>query len=264
MAHIGKLGAARQLENLALLQKQAPQQVRQQAKQAHLASGREHIDLVPIASIDDQAGVRTDLQHAGVDLGHIAELAGRMIGQRYVPVRRPTRNARGASTERKELNDEESAFQDAVFDALEILGEDSGRRSRDQLESQLERYFEPVQRLKVLVQALQELDAEDVPARQKIATGRALNGLITALMKKHPHEIRAALQETEEAGVKVDPMQEELQSSTRLRWLIGAKNMGRFDTPLSPLTVLKALIKNFGGDCLLAMCTLRSRMMSGL
>lgn len=248
------------MEQLALPPRPVLSQARMQPRQAHQTSGREHIEFVPTGSIDGQAGVRHGLQTRLTNLAHYVAVSMRLSGQRYVPMRR----SRGARTDRKDENEEESAFLEAVQDALDLLGEDSGRRNRDELEAQLERYFEPVQRLKVLVQALQKLENEDLPARQKTGISRALNGMITTLMKKHPHEIRAVLQETEEAGAKVDPMSEELQSSVRLRLLIGAKDMGKFDTPLSPLTVLKALIKNFGADCLLAMRSLRSRMMSGL
>lgn len=261
MAHVGKSGSYQQMDHLAHA-RQAHPPARAQHRQAQHTGAREHIAMVPTASIDGQAGVRQGVQPRAVNLAHYAAVATRLSGQRYVARRQAQNDTRA---DRKALDDEEAAFQDAVHDALTLLGEDSGRRSREELESQLERHFEPVRQLKVLVQTLQTLESEDLPGRQKTGISRALNAMITGLMKKHPHEIRAVLQETEEAGaVKSDQVSEELQSSARLRLLIGAKDMGRFDTPLSPLTVLKALIRNFGPDCLLGMHSLRTRMMSGL
>lgn len=264
MAHVGKASSSGSMEpQLAPLPPrtgQAPARVH--VKPAHQATGHEHIAFVPTGNIDGLAGVRQGLQPRLSELDQYAAVSMRLAGQRYVPMRR----ARAPLTERKveQQEEEEGAFLEAVRDALDLLGEDSGSRNRDELEAQLARYFTPVQRLKVIVQSLQKLDSENRPERQKLAMGRALNGMITALMKKHPHEIRAVLHETEEAGGKLDPLSEPLQSSVRLRMLIGAKDSGKFDIPLSPLTVLKALIKNFGGDCVFAMCSLRSRMMSGL
>lgn len=261
MALVRQQGVLPQPDQLPPLPRPLPAQPRLQTRIAQLIDINAHIDVVPTGSIDSQAGVRPGLPMRHTSLAHYAAVSMRLSGHRYVSMRR---SRGGTKTERKEEDEEELAFREAVQDALELLAEDSGRTSREQFGAQLEHYFKPVQHLKVLVRALQDLDSGTMPERKKASVSRALNAMITTLMRKHPYEIRAALQETEEAGVKVDPMSEELQSSVRLRLLIGAKDMGKFDTPLSPLTVLKALIRNFGADCLLAMRSLRSRMMSGL
>jgi len=258
MVQVGKSGASQHIEQLPPAPRLVHQNVRAQPRSAQAAQGREHIELVPLASLDGQAGVRPDKQGRLVNLAHYAAVAMRLTRERYVPMRGP-RGPRGPRIERKEEDDEQAAFLEAVHDSLAFLGDGGGKRHREQLEKHLERYFDPVQRLKILVESLQRAESGAVPEGQKTGISRALNGLITTLMKKHPHEIRAVLQESE-----VDPMSEELQSSVRLRLLIGAKDLGKFDTPLSPLTVLKALIKNFGSRCVLAMNSLRTRMMAGL
>lgn len=260
MAFVRQQGVLPQPEQLAPLPRPLPAQPRIQSKITQLIDAGAHIDVVSTGSIDSQAGVRSGLPRRHTNLAHYAAVSMRLSGQRYVPMRR----ARGGKLERKQDDEEEAAFLEAVEDAVALLAEDSGRSTRSELEAQLERYFEPVQRLKILVRAMQDVEHGDMPARQKASVARSLNAMVSTLMKKHPHEIRAVLQETEEAGATVDPLSEKLQSSVRLRMLIGAKDMGKFDTPLSPLTILKALIRNFGPDCLLAMRSLRSRMMSGL
>ena len=255
MAHVGKSGASPQIEQLPPAPRAPHQNLRIQPRSAPAGQGREHIELVPLASIDGQAGVRPDKQGRLVNLAHYAAVTMRLTRERYVPMR----GSRGPRLERKEEDDEQAAFLEAVGESLEFLGNGGDKQRRDQLDKHLERYFDPVQRLKILVESLQQAESGDLPEHRKAGVSRSLNAMITILMKKHPHEIRAVLQETEG-----DPMSEELQSSVRLRLLIGAKDLGKFDTPLSPLTVLKALIKNFGSRCVLAMSSLRTRMMAGL
>lgn len=124
---------------------------------------------------------------------------------------------------------------------------------------------EPLQQYHVLFEAFHALENEDLPPRKKKAMRRTLDGMMSELVQKHPHELRKALQESDELVSAVDAMSEDMPTSVRdLRFLIGAKARGNMDTPLTPLTMLKALIRNFGADkCVQAMGTLRSRMMSG-
>ena len=240
-----------------------PVQARAPGRPLDQTSRRDNSSLVPTASIDAQAGVREGLNPRRASLGQRMPKAVRAPGtqQRYVPLRR----SRGGKTEKKEVHEEDSAFLAPVRDALDLLSEDCGRDSQEELEAQLERFFEPLQRYNVLFEALQQLENEDIPARKKNFMRRALNSMMSRLMEKNPHEMRKALQETDELANAVDTMAEDIPTSVRdLRFLIGAKSKGNSDVPLTPLVMLKALIKNFGADkCLGAMNGLRSRMMEG-
>lgn len=262
MAHVGKSGNNLQLEQLAAPPKPVAPPPRMQGRPAHVAGGG-RIDVVPAGSIDGQAGVRHGLQPRSTDLGHFVAVAARLNGQRYVSLRR----SRGARSERKAEDEEkEDAFLDAVQDVFYMLERDSSQRNRDELDKHFANYLEPIQRLKVLVEALQRLRNEELPVSKKAVMGRALNGMYTTLMKKHAHEIRAVLQEkeTDEAGAKVDVLSDDLPWSVRLRQLIFQKDEGRFDAPITSRTVLQSLIKYFGSNALAAMCGVRSRMISGL
>lgn len=258
MAHVVKSGSTLHLEPMAPPPRPAPLAGRAQPRQTQYGGERGYSEFVPTGLIDGLAGVRQGLERRVTTLAYYVAVAARLHGQRYAPLRGP----HGKKTDRKDETGEETSLREAMQDVLDLLGENSGQANKSVLEKQLDRYFEPVQRMKVLVTALQNLEGDGFTAPQKRKLGNALNGMITTLMKKHPHEFRAMLQESDDAGAKMDPLTDELQSSVRLRLLIGAKDAGKFDVPLSALTVLRALIRHFGPDCLLAMCCLRSRMMS--
>ncbi len=251
-----------QLEQMVV--PKAPPQARLQGRGLHHASGREQFDLTSTDAINGQAGVRDGLAFRGRSLIQRMAVPVRAQGQRYVPLRR----SRGGKAEKKEEHEEDSAFLAPIQDALYLLSEDSERDMRErqeELEAQLERYFEPFQRYHVLFEALEQLEHKDMPLREKKAVRRALTGMMSRLVEKYPHEVRKALQETDELACAVDSMSDEMPTSLYgMRFLIGAKAKGNIDTPLTPLTMLKALIKNFGADkCVQAMSGLRSRMMSG-
>lgn len=232
-----------------------------QGRQLNHIGGREHTDLTSTDAINSQAGVREGLSYRFRSLLQRMGVLARVQGQRYVPLRR----SRGGKAEKKEEHEEDSSFLAPIRDALDLLSEDSGRDRQEELEAQLARFFEPLQRYHVLFEALEQLEHEDMPSRKKNAVRRALNGMMSRLVEQHPHEVRKALQETDDITPTVEALSDEMPTSLYgMRFLIGAKAKGNVDTPLTPLTMLKALIKNFGAEkCVQAMTGLRSRMMSG-
>jgi len=253
-------GSDLQLEQMSAMRTQ--QQAKPAPRVLNQAGGREQIDVRASESIDSQAGVRT----VSVGKRTLLQRAGPLLraGQRYVPLRRSRTGGKAERTDKTEEPDEDSAFLAPVHDTLDWLAEDSGKESQEEMEAQLQRSFEPMQRYRLYFEALQMLDEKDLPARKKTLARRALNGLMSKLMEEHPQEMRRALQESDEMVATVAAMGDDLPTSVRdLRFFYGAKSKGNEDTPLTPLTMLKALIKNFGAErCLAAMMTLRSRIMS--
>jgi len=156
-----------------------------------------------------------------------------------------------------------------VMDTLAFLRNNSGRDGRFQVQDMLAEDFDPVQRYNVLAEALERVDNEPMSMVQKIALRNALMEMMSDLYEKHMHELRRALLENEVLvnsleALAADEAARNLPSTRDLRFLIGAKSKGREDLPLTPLTMLKALIKNFGAHkCMKVMTGLRSRMMIG-
>jgi len=254
--HGAELQQLEQLEAAGMAQQAKPT-----SRAAHQMQGHANIELKPKDAIDNQAGVREGLTPRK-----------RVLAQRMAGIMRPrkqyvsSRRSRGGRTERTEELDEETAFLEPVRDVLDDLSDDARRESQEALDRKMSPFFEPIQRYRLYFEALQLLDQRDMEVRKKTAARRALNGMMTRLMNEHPEEMRRALQEIEEMSAIVSEMAEDLPTSVRdLRFIYGAKSKGKEDTPLSPLTMLKALIKNFGADkCVAAMISLCSRMMSGL
>ncbi|WP_296555946.1 hypothetical protein [Pigmentiphaga sp.] len=211
--------------------------------------------------MDNPAGVRHGLDRSRSSLGQRAASTRSRNERQTSPSR-----SRGGKTRRKEESLQDAVFLDPAQDALDMLSLDDGEEGRGRLAAYLKQHFEPLQRYHVLFEALHALENLDLPPRKKKAMGRTVNSMMTALIDKFPHEVRKALQETDDLVPAVGAGPEHGPASVRdARFLIGAKKYGNVDTPLTPLTILKALIKNFGADnCVQAMETLRSRMMSGL
>ncbi|EJN02958.1 hypothetical protein PMI40_02911 [Herbaspirillum sp. YR522] len=231
-------------------------------RQGQIVTGNEQTEVVPKDSVRGQAGVREDLHARFRSLLQRLVVPVRAERQAYVPLRR----SKGKKSEKPELHEEDSAFLAPIEDALSILTDDSTRHGQELLEGQHKRFnFQPIQRYQVLFEALQELEEKDMPSRKKNGIRRALNTMMSRLADQHPVELRRALQESDEIVATLEAMSDDMPTSVRdLRFLIGAKAKGNIDTPLSPLTVLKALIKNFGAaKCVQAMMSLRSRMMAG-
>ncbi|MBN9473252.1 MAG: hypothetical protein J0H72_04355 [Burkholderiales bacterium] len=225
------------------------------------AQGRERIRWTSADAMDSSAGVQHGLERSRSGLSQrVAAMRSR--NERHAS---PSRS-RGGKAAKKEENPQGAVFLDPVQDALDMLSSDDAEEGRRKLVFHLNQHFAPLHSYHVLFDALHALETQDLPPRKKNAMRRTVNSMMTSLVDTFPHEVRKALQETDELvpAIEFDP--ENRSASVRdSRFLIGAKRYGNVDVPLTPLTVLKALIKNFGADnCVQAMETLRSRMMSGL
>jgi len=231
------------------------------------ASNSTATELTPLDAINAQAGIKEGLSY------HKKSLHQR----RLAPARTQPPN-RSNLTKKPRINvnnrddmDEDEPHLFPVSDTLDLLREDSGREQRAEVEARLAQHFDPMQRYNVLFDALQDVEQQPVSKHKKNSIKNALNEMMSDLMERYPHELRKALQETDDLVVSLEAMAADehghgkLPSTRELRFLIGAKSKGNFDAPLTPLTMLKALIKNFGAEnCMQVTRSLRSRMMSGL
>ncbi len=229
------------------------------------------IELASPDTINSQAGVREDVSYKTRTLMQRMTMPGNKRIQ--LKKRSPSKKSSGASKassftdEDVEDIDDEDKFLSLVSDTLEMLKENNGRDGQKEIEEMLSKEFDPLQHYHVLYEAIEKLENDVHFKGRKISLKNSLNAMMSNLMDKYPHELRRALQETDDLVGSIEAMSgdESGVSIRNLRFLIGAKKKGNFDSPLTPLIMLKALIKNFGKDkCVHAMNSLRSRMMSGL
>jgi hypothetical protein len=238
---------------------------RQGVLSANVATATE---LTPLDAINGQAGVREGVHFKRRTLSQRAATPARQPRQ---PNKKETQKKSRLDAPYQEGDDDDDPLNmSPVEDTLDMLREDSGRSRQEEVEAMLAEYFQPMQRYNILHDALEKLEDQPISKMKKNSLRNALNEMMSELMERHPHEMRRALQESDELVNSLEAMagqdgeSRKLPSTRDLRFLIGAKTRGNFDAPLSPLTMLKALIKNFGPDkCLHAMTSLRSRMMSG-
>ncbi|WP_156397921.1 MULTISPECIES: hypothetical protein [unclassified Duganella] len=227
------------------------------------------VDLKSRESVDIEAGVKEELA-----------FLNKTLEQRRVPV--TVRTAPRGSLRDKSRSQQASKAAHVgspgqldeghdewhpVQRALEMLREDSSQQGRAAAEAMLAERFDMVQSYNALLEALREADQlEGLSAYRKRALKGALNEMMSDMMQRSSGDLRHTLQETEELHGAMESMAEEPLPTTReLRFLIGGKAKGRVDVPLTPLSMLKALIRNFGAEhCVSAMESLRSRMMAGL
>jgi hypothetical protein len=161
---------------------------------------------------------------------------------------------------------DEAEDWDPVPRVLNLLREDSSRQGRGAAEAMLAERFDTVQSYNALLEALREAEEMDgLSAYKKKTLKGALNEMMSDMMQSSSGDLRKTLQEAEDLHGALESMAEEPLPSTRdLRFLIGGRSKGKVDVPLTPLTMLKAMIRNFGArHCMSAMESLRSRMMSG-
>jgi hypothetical protein len=224
-------------------------------------------DLSPLEAIDAQAGVKEGLFYSRKTLKQRLRVPARAQVQQKSA--QPSRKLK-IKVDGKERDDDEDELFAPVTDTLDLLRDGAGRDRQDEVEALLARYFEPLQRYHVLYEALGKLEQSPLGNGKDLVVKNALNEMMSNLMERYPHELRRALQETDDMVNALEAMAGEERigsggpSTRELRFLIGAKSKGNFDAPLTPLTMLKALIKNFGADnCVPALTSLRSRMMIG-
>lgn len=227
------------------------------------------LELKPLEAVDAEAGVRDlPFQNKGLEQRRVHTAAWQ--APQRAPRRERSRNqaaGKAAQVARPGQADDELADWHPVQSVLKLLREDSSQQGRAAAEAMLAERFDMVQSYNALLEALREADGLDgLSAYKKKSLQGALNEMMSDMMQRSSGQLRHTLQETEELHGALEAMSEEpLPTTQDLRSLIGGKAKGRVDVPLTPLAMLKALIRNFGAEhCVTAMESLRSRMMSGL
>jgi hypothetical protein len=227
-------------------------------------------ELSPLDALEVLAGVQEGLA-----------FSRKSLKQRLrAPVRPQTLQKPGASTRKPKLkvgekddrdDDEDEELFAPVEQTLDLLRDGADRQRQAEVEAMLARYFDPLQRYHVLYEAMEKLEESPLANGKNRPVKKALNTMMNNLIEQHPYELRRALQESDDMVNSLEAMAGEEgintggPSARELRFLIGAKSKGNFDAPLTPLTMLKALIKNFGSaKCEQALASLRARMMVGL
>lgn len=224
-------------------------------------------DFRPTDAVDTQGGVKEGLIYKSRSLRQ--RFANPARQQAQARTNTPTRKYRSKVDERNGEDDEES-YLAPILDTLDMLRDDTSKDNQEEIEAMLAEFFEPLQRYNVIYEALDKVDEQPVSALKKLSMKNALKEMLSDLIENHPYEVRRALQESDAMvnsleALTADENGQRTTSTRDLRFLIGAKSTGNFDGPLTALTMLKALIKNFGPDkCMDVLVSLRSRMMSGL
>ncbi len=248
------------------------QQVRPQAKSGQ-KSGLDRAgqqlgatDFAPTDAVKSQAGFKDGVSYRSRALSQF-------VSPRQKSAEKGTSQASRRNRSRsKEVLDDEDLDEELlapVMDILDFLRENAGRQGQAMAEDMLAETFDPVQRYNVLAEALETIDNEAMSMAEKIMLRNAIMEMMSDLYEKYLHELRRALQENDILmnsleALALDEAGKRMPSTRDLRFLIGAKSKGKEDLPLTPLTMLKALIKNFGArKCMKVMTGLRSRMMIG-
>ncbi|WP_256081750.1 hypothetical protein [Massilia sp. YIM B04103] len=233
------------------------------------AAGQAAVELKPQEAIDAEAGMR-DLHYQKKSLAQRHSSTGPRPAPRPQPRERPRaqQSGKAAQVQSKEENDDDERDDwQPVRRTLDLLRQDSSQDGRAAAEAMLGERFDPVQSYNALLEAARDVDGLDgLSAYKKKNLKGALNEMMSDMMQRSSGALRKALQETEDLHGALEVMadSEPLPSTREMRFLIGAKQKGNQDAPLTALTMLKALIRNFGAEhCMSAMDSLRSRMMTG-
>lgn len=173
-----------------------------------------------------------------------------------------------------EDDEEEDSFpyRQAARSMVDSLLKDGSRKGRQQIEEALAKAYQPLEEFTVLFGAMKEIDKrEDKTAKEKKALKNALSEMMTSLVNRERSGVRKGLQE----GAEVSPVAAAFEAAQRargfsetlreIRFKVGARANSGVDEELTPLMVVKALIKNFGAayaeEALESIC---SRLMLGL
>jgi hypothetical protein len=216
-------------------------------------------------------------QSAGVFgmLGRIKRsLSERLSGNRNAKGKqRASDKGSSGVSRRDELDDDDmslSSYTSGFFENMRDDDEDT-RGRRVEIEKKLEDDGrDPLQSYVFLQKALFDLDKQpDMSDEKKSSLKATLKEMLKDVYERNPQEIRKGLQAADELSNPVDAMSalsdKSATSVRELRFLYGAKGDAKQDTPLTPLTMLKALAKHFGSENVLsAVSELRSKMMTGL
>ncbi|MBJ7311928.1 hypothetical protein ACFOLJ_03105 [Rugamonas sp. CCM 8940] len=201
---------------------------------------------------------------AGVSQPHVKK---RDLKQRLTTVQQRSRNTQRKQLTRINLNQDEDdePVRTAALETLTAL-RDGGRGA---LSEELAGKYDCLQHYALLHNALCEVDEQDAPAAEKQKLKSELNGMMGELMEQHRDEIRQGLKDTQELEAAMQKMaggsDAKPASLRELRFMYGAKGKGIFDSPLTPLSMSKALFQRFGaGNFSSGLSGLHTRMSAEL
>ena len=215
-------------------------------------------------------------QSAGVFgmLGRIKRSLSERLSRRTNAKGKQRASDKGSSgvSRREEMEDDDmslSSYTSGFFENMRDDDEDT-RGRRVEIEKKLEDDGrDPLQSYVFLQKALFDVDNQDMSPEKKDSLKATLKEMLKDVYERNPQEIRKGLQAADELTTAVDAMSalsdKSANSVRELRFLYGAKSDAKQDAPLTPLTMLKALVKHFGSEHVeAAVGELRSKMMSGL
>ena|GEM_PF-1078317 len=173
-----------------------------------------------------------------------------------------------------EDEEEEDSFpyRQAARSMVDSLLKDGSRKGRQEIEDALSKAYQPLEEFTVLFGAMKEVDKrEDKTPKEKKALKNALNEMMTTLVNRERSGVRKGLRE----GAEVSPVAAAFEAAQRargysetlreIRFKVGARANSGVDEELTPLMVVKALLKNFGAayaeEALESIC---SRLMAAL
>jgi hypothetical protein len=225
-------------------------------------------ELSPLDALEVLAGVQEGLAFSRKSLRQRLRTPVRAQSQQKPST--PTRKSKVRVGEKEQRDEDEEELFAPIEQTLDLLRNGADRERQAEVEAMLSRYFDPLQRYHVFYEALEQIEQNPQGGGKDRAIKKALAAMMNNLTERHPHELRRALQQSDEMVNSLEAMVGEEgvsasgPSTRELRFLIGAKSKGNFDAPLTPLTMLKALIRNFGpAKCEQALSSLRARMMAG-
>lgn len=233
-----------------------------------------------------KTGIASFNQSAGIS-GGILSQGRKTLGERLAVPRPAVRGKKGTSEKENSTTDLlDAGIDDDIFVSptqaptkFDLANKRHGEQ-RDEEETarayceEIEKEFEEkglgtLQRYVLLQRELVDIDKALMSDEKRDMLKISLRKMMTAVYERDPRELRSSLQASDEpsvgAGARGLPIERSVSSVRDLRFLYGANDSIATDTPLSPLTMLKALSKHFGAEYVVpAINELRSRMMTGL
>jgi hypothetical protein len=162
-----------------------------------------------------------------------------------------TTTARGTSRPRSPLGSQPSAGGKLEQDEDDVLGREAGNvlkrlRNGDQsgLEQNLSEQYDPLERYRILQEALKQLDEEARSDEDKAPPRRQIKRLLGELDKENGQAIREGLEATGDMHALLQSLGE--ASVTAVRGWFGTAAQGKNHAPLTPVDLAVRLKETFG------------------
>lgn len=225
------------------------------------------LSMVPRAAIESEAGLRENVSTQSKSLPRRQQAAqrGPSPGPRqHRPRGRVNSEAARSNSPLDEHNEDGNSLQQSglLKETLDILREDTGRRGQREVFEMLADELKPIEQWRLLDDALEQLENAPLSNYKKKVLRETLQEMMADIVVRDS-SVREVLQDKVKATLDSAIDGAVPKSARELRFLITDK--GSVDEPLSPLTMLKAIIRHLGMNrCEKAVSTLCSQMLSGL